>query len=229
MKDEEYVFYQDLREKKTTGYSARKQRTHCGKSGRVRFPSDNLTLKEIKNMSGECKSYRLNEPMTFAEFKALPDDLKVAYILAIKAKYNAPNVAIADMMGTTKDALYLQMKRLDLAHGTKGPKKWDAEGFFNWWKGIRATKEEPVEEVEEYQPVLEKTIEEETPVDECPYKEIPNPGIKVNLIKEESAPAMAIPHSGSLSFEGKTRDILTTLGVLLGGGKHQGLCSVGGL
>lgn len=218
MRDEEYVYYQDVREKKVTGYSARKQRSHCGKGGRVKLPSDYLTKKELKNMSGECKSYRLNEPMGFEEFKAMPDDIKIIYINAIREKYNAPNTAICNMMGCTKDALYFQLKRLDLAHGTKGPKKWDAEGFFNWWKGIPA-KEEPVEAAEE------EVIEEETPVtEECPYKQIPNTGIKVNLInaeeelKKESEIRFkkVIPTTGSMTYEGMTFDILSSISDLLG-------------
>jgi hypothetical protein len=218
MEDEKYVYYQDLNEKKSTGHSARKQRTHCGKGGRVKFPSDYLTKKEIKNMSGECKSYRLNEPMTFEEWKAMPDDIKIMYINALREKYNAPNVAICQMMGCTKDALYFQLKRLDLAHGTRGAKLWDKEGFFNWWKGI-PTKEEPVEAVEE------EVIEEETHVtEECPYKQIPNPGIKVNLInaeeelKKESEIRFkkAIPTTGSMTYEGMTFDILSSISDLLG-------------
>lgn len=226
MKDEEYLYYQDLREKKTTGYSARKQRTHCGKGGRVKFPSDNLTKKEIKNMSGECKSYRLNEPMKWKEFLAMPDDIKIAYIKAIREKYGATNIAIAKMMGVHKDALWRVLNKLDMNSGKKGNVKWDEKGFMEWCYGVPAEKEEePVAEEVEAIPAEEAVfpevtcadVEVATPVEECPYKQIPNPDIKVNLIKEDSAPAMAVPHSGSLSFEGKTRDILTTLGVLLGG------------
>ena len=90
MEDEKYVFFQDVREKKVTGYSARKQRSHCGKGGRVKFPSDYLTKKELKNMSGECKSYRMNSPMKWLEFRFMPRDLQIAYIKAIKEKYNPP-------------------------------------------------------------------------------------------------------------------------------------------
>ena len=82
MDDEKYVFFQDVREKKVTGYSARKQRSHCGKAG-CKLPSDYLTKKEIKNMSGEVKSYRLNEPMTYAEFRLMPEDLQKTYIILL--------------------------------------------------------------------------------------------------------------------------------------------------
>ena len=84
MKDETYVFIQDVKEKKTTARSARHTRTHCGRGGRVRLPSDNLSKKELMKMSGECKSYRLNSPMSWDEFKAMPDDIKITYIKLLR-------------------------------------------------------------------------------------------------------------------------------------------------
>lgn len=47
MKDEEYLFVSDSRDKKITARSAGKRRTHNGKRGSVRFPSDHLTKKEF--------------------------------------------------------------------------------------------------------------------------------------------------------------------------------------
>ena len=209
MKDEEYLFYQDLREKKTTGYSARKMRTHCGKGGRVKFPSDYLTKKEIKNMSGECKSYRLNEPMRYDEFKAMPDDLKIAYILAIREKYKAPNVAIAKMMGTTKDAIYLVTKKLGIVNDTRGNKKWDKDGFMQWCYGVPADKEE--------EPAAEEATVEEVVVPEVPCETVEE---EIPAIEEKDTivlPKMVVPTSGTMNFEGDTYDILKTIGVLLGG------------
>lgn len=84
MKDEEFLFHSDCHEKKVTARSARNTRTHNGKRGKVKFPSDYLTKKEIKAMSGEVKSYRLNEPMSWREFKAMPDDIKVTYIKLLR-------------------------------------------------------------------------------------------------------------------------------------------------
>ena len=84
MKDEEFVFRADSREKAITARSARHARTHCGHGGRVRLPSDNLSKKELMKMSGECKSFRLNDPMGRKEFMSMPDDLKIVYIQAIR-------------------------------------------------------------------------------------------------------------------------------------------------
>ena len=48
MKDEEYLFRQDSRDKALTARSARHKRTHCGKGGRVKLPSDYMTKKELE-------------------------------------------------------------------------------------------------------------------------------------------------------------------------------------
>ena len=90
MKDETYLFVSDMKDKKVTARSARNKRTHCGKGGRVRFPSDNLSKKELQKMNGECKAYRLNDPMGWKEFKAMPDDLKITYIKLLRKEFNVP-------------------------------------------------------------------------------------------------------------------------------------------
>ena len=57
--DEQYVLREDTREKAITARSARHTRTHCGKGGAVKFPSDYLSKKELKAMNGETKSYNI--------------------------------------------------------------------------------------------------------------------------------------------------------------------------
>lgn len=207
MNDEKYVFFQDLREKKTTGYSARKQRSHCGKGGRVKLPSDYKTKKELQKMNGECKSYRLNEPMKWAEFNALPDDIKVMYIAAIREKYNAPNTAIANMMGISKGSVSLVTKKLGIAPLTRGKHTWDKTGFEKWCSSQEdSSVNMPVDDVEK-------------PEEIAPYEPVMLPA------KEEPKTVLcAIPDNGSMTFEGKIEDILNTLGVLLAGAKvHIGI------
>lgn len=241
MRDEEYVYYQDVREKKVTGYSARKRRSHCGKGGRVKFPSDYLTKKELMKMNGKVKSYRLNDPMKWAEFLAMPDEHKITYIKLLRQKYNVPGKDIAQMMGTNPTYYSKEIGRLGISQGKNcrgGYTQWDKEGFLAWAYGVPAA--ETAEEVKEersadyveythYDPVAEEeakqseeVIVEETPVtEEVPFVEIPNPGIKVNLINaaEESTPAFAIPTTGSMTYEGDALDILRSISRLLGGAK----------
>ena len=240
MEDEKYVFFQDVREKKVTGYSARKQRSHCGKGGRVKFPSDYLTKKELKNMSGECRSYRMNSPMKWQEFKSMPKDLQIAYIKAIKEKYNPPIVAIAKMMEIDRANLSRYLMSLGFEKGERGQRPWDKMGFAEWCFGTKKAEEcqsvqekveddisaEEAEEIldilGEAQEVEETVVEEEIPVEkEGRWAEIPSPGLKIKLVDaaKEPAPAFAIPASGSMNYEGDALDILRSISRLLGGAK----------
>lgn len=134
MKDEEYLYRSDVREKAITARSARRTRTHCGKGGAVKLPSDYLTRKELNAMNGEVKSYRLNDPMTWKEFKMLPDDVKVLYITQIRSKWNTPDNEIAKMLGICKETMIRCVTDLGINKGKKGGGKWewDKDGFYAW-------------------------------------------------------------------------------------------------
>lgn len=206
MTDEKYFFISDVREKKVTGYSANKRRTHTGKRGRVKFPSDHLTKKELLQMSGECKSYRLNDPMKWAEFKAMPDDLKITYIKLIREKYNADNKSIAEMMGVCAETLSKEICRLGISAGRNSRGKntvWDKEGFLAWCHGVSRPAEENsfAEEVMALEEELLNLQEE----------------AKERQVAEETADIWVVPKAGNMIFEGMAQDVLKTVAVLLGG------------
>lgn len=137
MKDETYSFISDVKDKKITARSARHMRTHCGKGGRVRLPSDNLSKKELQKMNGECKSYRLNSPMAWNEFKAMPDDIKITYIKLLREKFDVPDCELYKMFGTNKDALSRYLKALGLRVPRKNSKReWKKEEWFAWVNGV---------------------------------------------------------------------------------------------
>ena len=231
MEDEKYVYFQDLREKKVTGYSARKQRSHCGKRGRVKFPSDYLTKKELKNMSGECKSYRLNEPMKWADFKKMPSDVQIMYVEAIKQKFNASDATIARMLGIVPLTFTNWKKEVGLPTGKKrsSREKWDEEGFTAWVYGLPKIEEcqSVQEEADELSvEVVLEVVEEETTAVTVAEEDLP-----WNKPEEEEDPVpvhhtyvsldsqRAIPETGSMTFTGNATQIMNTLVNLLGNAK----------
>lgn len=160
MSDEKYTYIQDCKEKKSIAASAFKARTHCGKSGRVKFPSDYLSKKELKAMNGECKSYRLNDPMSWAEFKSMPDDLKTCYIKGLREKFNVPNKALAEMFSVSAPVVSNYLKCLGLAEGkcaSASKRLWNKEGFLAWLHGADPDAVKPSEDV------VEEPVEETTP------------------------------------------------------------------
>lgn len=218
--DEQYVLMQDTRDKAITARSARRTRTHNGKGGAVKFPSDYLTAKEKRKLSGECKTYRMNDPMTWAEFMKMPDDLRKTYIKAIRAKYSAPDVAIADMMGVSHQTFRKFISRAGLGAGKVGrPRKWDEEGFMNWKNRV------PIKTpVEDYESVYISKDERDqiiglgTGIADA-MKDVGEAAEKAKEGLEKLSVAVdnrgAVPNNGTLTFEGKSEDILRTMNDIL--------------
>jgi hypothetical protein len=214
MSEEAREFFNDSRDKKITARSASSTRTHCGKSGSVKFPSDYLSKKELKAMSGECKSYRMNSPMTWEEFKELPDDLKVSYVKALREKYNVPNNALAEMFGVCAPVVTNYFKCLGLAvgSGVGGKRSWDKEGFLAWRGGARddivQASETPVEENDIS---LTESTKPEEPVNDS----------SILSDKEThgccAAKVSAVPKSGQLTFNCPVDQAVNAIATLLGG------------
>ena len=64
MTDEKFVFTSDVADKKRTARGAHNKKAHAGKGGKVKFPADYMTKKELTAMSGEVKSYKMNSPLS---------------------------------------------------------------------------------------------------------------------------------------------------------------------
>lgn len=140
--DEQFAMIEDCREKKSTAASAFKQRTHCGKGGGVKLPSDFMTKKEIKAMNGECVSYRMNDPITWEVFKTWPEEHQKTYISNVREKFKVPNTALAKAMGADEYTFGRYVKCLGLNQGKEAGaagRHWheteDSIRFWSWWNG----------------------------------------------------------------------------------------------
>lgn len=210
LKDETFCFISDVKEKKSTANSARHRRTHAGKSGRVKLPSDYLTGKELKAMNGEVKTYRLNDPLSWGDFKELPDDLKTAYIKQIREKYNIPDYKLAEAMGIGKQTMIFEVRRLGLSKGKSGGGRivWDEKAFYAWLCGVKAEETHTEAECAVPENDIHVFAKEEQPE--------ASPGNHIAAVgKMDHKPA--IPVSGELTFSGSAEAALNTASVLLGG------------
>lgn len=164
-------------------------------------------------MNGEVNSYRLNEPMKWKEFIAMPEDIQRDYINLIRKRFDAPNAALANMFGVHYSHAGRHLKQIGCEETTKrGKRPWDKMGFAEWCYGIpvEKTEESKAEEI----PVVEETpVEKTAPV----VKEEPVAPVEA---KEDSTCAkeviMAVPESGSMTFEGDASQIMNTLVNLFG-------------
>ena len=208
MKDETYLFISDCRDKKNTARSARNKRTHNGKGGRVKFPSDYMTKKELKAMNGEVRSYRLKEPMSWKEFKAMPDDIKVTYIKLLREKYNVSDTNIGKMLGVAQCSIQREVTRLGIAQGCSRKKTWDKEGWLAWCNGVTLPPMTVEEEVIE-EPVAEHEVE--------PVEETEAEPVIAEKKERKFAICKAIPNTGNMVFEGKVEEVMNSVTALLGG------------
>ena len=227
--DEQYVMISDSIEKKKIARSSHNRKTHCGKGGRVKFPSDYLSKKELKAMNGVVKSYKLNKPMTWKEFRSMPQDIQVMYIKKLRNEFGVPDIVLGKAMGVCKSSFSKAMSDLNLSlgrsAGAKGKQWLDSEEsfkFFEYWNKFE-NKEDAVEEdrVEEEEAVEEMDISEEksndyTTDNTVDISEI-NYGVDVTVDHIAEPEHIAIPTGGRLSFDCKFDDAVKVLESILSG------------
>ena len=220
MDDATYSFISDVREKNSIKASASHKRTHCGKGGAVRLPSDNLSKKELKAMNGECKTYRMNDPMKWDEFNTMPNDLKIAYIQALRTKFGVPDCRIAAMFGIHKVTFSKIMRMLGISSGNttqKNETKWNPSAWFAWVSGNPAA--DPVKEAPVVSEKVEQAVESSFVDDaEKGRASIEDIAPVSEPIQEEKRkePRFATPKFGTMSIEGRTEECLNTIASLLG-------------
>ena len=82
------------------------------RSKRCFLPSDNLTPAQLKRRNGPVSTYKLDAPMRWDDFKAMPVDLQKRYLTNLVETYGATNEMLGDMfyvhpthVGAVKKAL----------------------------------------------------------------------------------------------------------------------------
>ena len=136
MSDEAYELKQEIREQKALANNARNRRGMAGKGGKVRLSSDNLTKKQWEAKNGECKTYRMNDPMTWEQFNEMPTDLQAIYIKAIRKKYNTPDLVLASCMGVEPTVFNNALLELKMRSGNASTQWYETEASFEfnkWW------------------------------------------------------------------------------------------------
>ena len=164
MPDERYVMISDSIEKKKIARSSHNRKTHCGKGGRVKFPSDYLSKKELKAMNGDVKSYSLNKPMTWEEFRSMPQDLQIMYSKKLRNEFGVPDSVLGKAMGVCRSSFSKAMRDLNLSLGKSAGatgRQWlnseKSSKFSEYWNKFNK-KEDAVEEdsVEEKNEAVEE-------------------------------------------------------------------------
>lgn len=161
MTDEEYVFRSECADRKRTARGSFNKRSHAGKGGRVKMPSDYMTKKERDKMNGEVQSYNLNSPMKWAQFKQMPDDIKREYLNSIISRYNPQQAALAEMFGISRNTVCSMFRELGIPFrgNVSAVRTGRNDEFWAWVNSTnRGVSEEPLSVVEIATPI-EQVVE----------------------------------------------------------------------
>ena len=190
MTDEEYVFRSECADRKRVARGSFNKRSHAGKGGRVKMPSDYMTKKERDKMNGEVQSYNLNSPMKWAQFKRMPDDIKREYLSAIISKYNPQQAALAEMFGISRNTVCNMFRELGIPfRGNVSEVRTGRNDEF--WAWVNSTNE-----------VMQDVSEEPSPAAEIatPIEQVMEPAEKPN----KPPMGAGIPINGVLEFSNTT-------------------------
>lgn len=79
------------------------------KSKKCTLPSDYLTAAQRRKLNGPVSTYKLDEPMNWESFKAMPEDLQKQYILGLQENYGA-NDEMMGKMFKKSDTVVLRLR-----------------------------------------------------------------------------------------------------------------------
>lgn len=181
MRDAEFVFHQDVNDKKKTGRGAYHRVRGGGRY--VKMPSDSLSRKEKEALNSEVITYELNKPMVWKEYKAMPKAIQKEYCEGLMRKFNVGPMAMSKMFGVTDGAVTRELKMLDIK--VKGKHVPNEE----WGAFLAGTTENAKEE----------PIEEEPPEEKPVYV--------AHMLSVEKKEYPAYPTSGTMSFYGSVAQV----------------------
>lgn len=161
MTDAEYLFRQDIREKKSANRGARakvsgSKTKYCG------LPSDNLTAAQLKRRNSPVYTYNISKCLSFNEFKHLPDDLQRQYLSTLTTTYRVPLKTIAEAMGCAKSSMsrYAEQVGFRAMRGLKAPTPDDK--WFDFVKGNLNAEGAPVGEQPQPETDSESSVSDNT-------------------------------------------------------------------
>lgn len=154
MTDAEYIYRQEIKERKRNGWGARNKK-NGSKSTKCTLPHESMTRKEIAAMNGEVKTWNMRHFYTWSEFKEMPDDIQIQYINSITNRYGVGLSAVATkVFGKCDSALHNHFKSKGLSqYINKAQKRSNPKDIARLQKDVEDSrilgKVESVEETDE--------------------------------------------------------------------------------
>ena len=212
------------------------------------LPSDNLTAAQKRRLNGPVNTYKLDEPMGWESFKAMPEDLQKQYILNLQNTYQANDKMIGKMFGKSDVTVGEYRKKLGINSIGKSKMtrdevgirntKWDA--FCNGVVGGKPGEpkkfennkiEEPHDEIDDFVGFSDPEVEE--PVKAPEQIEIKEMGPIEEPVEEpvktpekEKTVDFLMTEKLNVTFVSDSGDLETVFQLLKQLGSHAGKCRI---
>ena len=211
-------------------------------SKKCTLPSDYLTAAQKRRLNGPVSTYKLDEPMSWESFKAMPEDLQKKYILNLQETYQANNDMLGKMFGVSGVSVCKMRHALGISAMGQSKMtrdevavrdaKWDA--FCNGVVGGKPGEPKKIEnnEVEELHdeindfvgfgdPEVEEQIEiEEMGLIEEPVEE------SIKAPEKEKPVDFLMTEKLDVTFVSDSGDLETVFQLLKQLGSHAGRCRI---
>ena len=208
------------------------------KSKKCTLPSDYLTAAQKRRLNGPVSTYKLDEPMSWESFKAMPEDLQKKYILNLQETYQANNDMLGKMFGVTgvsvcrmRNALGIKaMGQSKMTHDEVAVRdaKWDA--FCNGVVGGKPGEpkklennkvEEPHDDIDDFVGFGDPEIEEQIEIEEIePIEEPVEEPVKAP--EKEKSVDFPMTEKLNVTFVSDSGDLETIFQLLKQLGSHAG-------
>ena len=204
------------------------------KSNKCTLPSDYLTAAQKRRLNGPVSTYKLDEPMNWESFKAMPEDLQKQYILNLQNTYQANDKMVGKMFGKSDVTVGEYRKKLGLKpigksrmtrdEATVRDAKWDA--FCNGVVGGKPGEPKKIENNEVEEPVKapeQIEIEEMDPIKEPVEEPVEEP---VKTPEKEKSVDFLMTEKLNVTFVSDSGDLEAVFQLLKQLGSHAGKCRI---
>ena len=207
------------------------------------LPSDNLTAAQKRRLNGPVNTYKLDEPMGWESFKAMPEDLQKQYILNLQNTYQANDKMIGKMLGKSDVTVGEYRKKLGIHSIGKSKMtraevgirntKWDT--FCNGVVGGKPGEpkkfennkiEEPHDEIDDFVGFGDPEVGEPVKTPEQIETVIPEVEEPVKAPEKEKSVDFLMTEKLDVTFVSDSGDLETVFQLLKQLGSHAGRCRI---
>lgn len=202
-------FDYDVMQKKRIASQA-KYRKRGSKSKKCSLPSDGMTQKQWKEKCGPVETYKMNEPLTWDEFKTYPSHIQKEYVSNLQDTYGVSFGRIGNMMGVDKS----RFSKLGLSSRFGRGYSMTDEQKEKWFLFVGSPEEEKNQHAVDH---TETIFESQADYITLPARDVPT----VMIDTDDTTSAVGAPdglRQFSLDFNGKVNidQVATAVKMLVG-------------